>query len=250
MEIEASIPPPRIRFKKLCNSYAIRILKFKENYVIKKVYIKEINKDKDELAASSSSNSSPKNSTIKHLLQPKTQLLSLTSRVQQLIQNWKIERISLDWQKPWSLPISAFFSILRGSKEEAAQEHLRLVENLQDSLEWDLVDIYYTDGSKDSKLSAVAVYKIGERNRIKYATNWNLGPYMEIIDAELYAVYRALEHLKQQRLEEKKVYIFIDSQAAIKRLQLNSLTGGQELVFKITQSCSYLASKGISINFY
>jgi len=73
---------------------------------------------------------------------------------------------------------------------------------------------------------------------------------MEIMDAELYAVYRALEHLKQQRLEEKQVYIFIDSQAAIKRLQLNSLTGGQELVFKITQSCSYLASRNISINFY
>ena len=70
------------------------------------------------------------------------------------------------------------------------------------------------------------------------------------MDAELYAVYRALEHLKQQRLKEKQVYIFIDSQAAIKRLQLNSLTGGQELVFKITQSCSYLASKNISINFY
>ena len=72
---------------------------------------------------------------------------------------------------------------------------------------------------------------------------------MEIMDIELYAVYRALEHLKQQRLK-KKVYIFIDSQAAIKRLQLNSFTRGQELVFKITQSCSYLASKNISINFY
>jgi hypothetical protein len=42
----------------------------------------------------------------------------------------------------------------------------------------------------------------------------------------------------------------MDSQAAIKRLQLKSLIGGQELVFKITQSYSYLASKGISINFY
>ena len=73
---------------------------------------------------------------------------------------------------------------------------------------------------------------------------------MEIIDVELYAVYRALEYLKQQRLEEKQVYIFIDSQAAIKRLQLNSLIGGQELVFKITQSYSYLASKNVSINFY
>jgi hypothetical protein len=196
MEIEASTPPPRIRFEKLCNSYALRILKFKENHVIKKAYIEEVDKDRDVLAASSSSSSSSKNSTIKHLLQPKTQLLSLASRVQQLVQNWKIERISLEWQKPWSPPISASFSISKSSKEEAAQEHLRLVENLQESLEWDLVDIYYTDGSKDSKLSAAAVCKIGERNRIKYATNWNLGPYMEIMDAELYAVYRALEHLK------------------------------------------------------
>jgi len=76
MEIEASIPPPRIRFEKLCNSYALRILKFKENHVIKKAYIKEIDKDRDELAASSSfsfsSSSSLKNSNIKHLLQPNT----------------------------------------------------------------------------------------------------------------------------------------------------------------------------------
>ena len=68
MEIEASIPPLRIRFKRLCNSYALRILKFKENYIIKKVYIEEIDKDRDELVASSSSNSSPRNSTIKYLL--------------------------------------------------------------------------------------------------------------------------------------------------------------------------------------
>ena len=92
-------------------------------------------------------------------------------------------------QKELQIPI--------GSKEEAVQEYLRLVENLQESLEWDLVDIYYTDGSKDSKSNAAAVCKIGERNRIKYATYWNLGPYMEIMDVELYAVYRALEHLKQ-----------------------------------------------------
>jgi len=72
MEIKASLPPPIIRFKKLCNSYALRILKFKENHAIKKGYIEEINKDRDELTASSSSGSSPKNSTIKHLIQLKT----------------------------------------------------------------------------------------------------------------------------------------------------------------------------------
>ena len=194
MEIKASIPPPRIRFKKLYNSYVLRIQKFKENYIIKKAYIEENDKDKNELATSSCSSS--KNSTIRHLLQLKIQLLSLVSRVQQLVQNQKIEKISLEWQKLWSPPIYASFSILRNSKEEAAQEYLRPVENLQESLEWDLVDIYYIDSSKDSKINIAAVYKIGERNIIKYATNWNLGPYMEIIDIELYAVYRALEHLK------------------------------------------------------
>ena len=44
------------------------MLKYKKNYLIKKVYIKEINKDRDEIAASPSSSYSPKNSTIKHLL--------------------------------------------------------------------------------------------------------------------------------------------------------------------------------------
>jgi hypothetical protein len=53
IEIEASIPPPRIRFEKLYNSYALKILKFKENHVIKKVYIEEVNKDRDELSANS-----------------------------------------------------------------------------------------------------------------------------------------------------------------------------------------------------
>ena len=206
MEIKASIPPPRIKFKKLYNNYALRILKFKENHIIKKAYIKENNKDRDELTVSFSSSSSfgSKNSTIKHLLQPRTQLLSLVSRVQQLVPNWKIERTSLNWQKPWSPLIYVIFFISKGSKKEAVQEHLKLVENLQESLEWDLVDMYYIDGSKDNKSNAAAIRKIGERNRIKYATNWNLGPYMEIMDAELYAVYKALEHLKQQRWKRNR----------------------------------------------
>jgi len=68
MEIETSIPPPRIRFEKLCNSYTLKILKFKENYAIKKAYIGEVNKDRDKLVASFSSSSSSKNSTIKYLL--------------------------------------------------------------------------------------------------------------------------------------------------------------------------------------
>jgi len=81
MEIEVSIPPPKIKIKKLYNNYVLKILKFKENYLFKKAYIEENNKNRDELADSSSSSLSPRNSIIRHLLQPKTQLLSLVSRV-------------------------------------------------------------------------------------------------------------------------------------------------------------------------
>jgi len=58
------------------------------------------------------------------------------------------------------------------------------------------VDIYYINSSKDNKLNIAIICKIGERNRIKYAINWNLKAYMEIINIELYTVYKALKHLK------------------------------------------------------
>jgi hypothetical protein len=82
MEIEALFFLLELDLKSFAIAIRVlRILNFKENHVIKKVYIEEIDKDRDELAASLSSNSSPRNSTIKHLIQPKTQLLSLISRV-------------------------------------------------------------------------------------------------------------------------------------------------------------------------
>jgi len=45
------------------------------------------------------------------------------------------------------------------------------------------VDIYYIDSFKDNKFNIVTIYKIGERYKIIYTINWNLGSYIEIIDA-------------------------------------------------------------------
>jgi hypothetical protein len=35
MEIEASIPPPKVRFNKICKNYTLRILKMYKNYLIR-----------------------------------------------------------------------------------------------------------------------------------------------------------------------------------------------------------------------
>lgn len=49
MEIEAALPPATIRFEKICNSYALRLLMFQENHLIKRA-ISELN-DRDELGS-------------------------------------------------------------------------------------------------------------------------------------------------------------------------------------------------------
>src|SRR3954454_17614633 len=63
----------------------------------------------------------------------------------------------------------------------------------------------------------------------------NLGEHIEIMDAELFAVYKALQVILEAIREQ--IYIFIDSQAALKRLDKLSQTGGQYYVYKITQIC-------------
>ncbi|KAF2843550.1 hypothetical protein M501DRAFT_994510, partial [Patellaria atrata CBS 101060] len=61
----------------------------------------------------------------------------------------------------------------------------------------------------------------------------NLGDSVEIMDAELFAILKALEREKAQREKgqsiAKNLCVFVDSQAALKRLQKNALDGGQEL---------------------
>jgi ribonuclease HI len=48
------------------------------------------------------------------------------------------------------------------------------------------------------------------------------------MDAELAAVHQALQDLHDRDLQGEDIHIFIDSQAAIKRLQNISLTALQE----------------------
>lgn len=58
------------------------------------------------------------------------------------------------------------------------------------------------------------------------AKNFNLGQRLEIIDAELFAIYKALSSLQEQSTQNQDIYVFVDSQAALKRLQTILLTGG------------------------
>jgi ribonuclease HI len=74
---------------------------------------------------------------------------------------------------------------------------------------------------------------------ILYTTNfvknqsfsWNLGTGMEVFDAELFAIEKAFKIAwENKQLNTDKVWIFSDSQAAIKRLKNSSLKAGQYYV--------------------
>jgi ribonuclease HI len=68
------------------------------------------------------------------------------------------------------------------------------------------------------------------------------------MDAELAAVHKALQDLHDRGLQGEDIHVFIDSQAAIKRLQNISLTGGQKVCHEITELCKMLSLRNNKIH--
>src|SRR5213078_1545607 len=89
--------------------------------------------------------------------------------------------------------------------------------------------ILYSDGSKNEQLNKLGAGIIYITNlAINQSLSWNLGSGMEVFDAELFAIETAFEiAFNNRQLNTEKVWIFSDSQTAIKRLKNSSLKPGQ-----------------------
>ncbi|EGE08493.1 hypothetical protein TEQG_08793 [Trichophyton equinum CBS 127.97] len=166
----------------------------------------------------------------KKKLEP-SQLFRITSKIASLLSNSKIEI------KPWSQSLESLidFKISQSSKEIAKKEHIDLLKEVlknKDSI------IYYSDGSKlDSGYLGVEIYNF----RTSSYRSWGLGTNLEVFDAELFAIEQAfikgLKAIKKSSSlinplfiysSKKEFWVFIDSQAAIQRLQKSYLEGGNE----------------------
>ena len=88
--------------------------------------------------------------------------------------------------------------------------------------------------------------KIGYRNgqlRLQKAVKWNLGSEIEVADAEVFAISKALS-IGLQKPNFNKLYIFVDSQAAIKKLQQNYIqTEKIEKAKKVAKALQRLGKK-------
>ena len=95
----------------------------------------------------------------------------------------------------------------------------------------------YSNGSKNKQLNKIKAGVIYTTNFVKNQSfSWNLGSGMEVFDAELFAIEKAFKIAwENKQLNTDKVWIFSDSQAAIKRLKNPSLKAGQYYVQSITK---------------
>ena len=91
--------------------------------------------------------------------------------------------------------------------------------------------ILYLDRSKNkqlNKLEAGVFYTINFAKNQSQSFSWNLGEEVEVFNAELYAIEKAFKIVwEKKQLNTKKIWIFSDSQAAVKKLRNSNLKPGQ-----------------------
>jgi ribonuclease HI len=87
----------------------------------------------------------------------------------------------------------------------------------------------YTDGFKISDEVLVGYCQVSVKGKHMQVTNISLEGKLEIMDAELAPLSQALPELHNQGLQGEEIHIFVDSQAALKRLRKISLTRGQKI---------------------
>jgi hypothetical protein len=137
-----------------------------------------------------------------------------------------VKEISILFAKPWTKPTSAYatFVISTNSKSKTADLHKQWLQSLVDKPRAPI--LLYTDGSKMGEEVAAGYCQVSVQGRYIRAKNFSLGQRLEIMDAEVVAAYHALKDVPNQGLQGKEIHVFVDSQAALKRLQNISFTGG------------------------
>jgi ribonuclease HI len=128
---------------------------------------------------------------------------------------------------PWARP-PITTSIATLPKDEASKTHLDLLHRLQRQPR---TIITYTDGSRLGSLMGTGFYiPIGLHHPIR--TIGPMGDVAEVFDAELRAIYECLRmcyhHLCQDGLRRRRIYIFMDNQAAITQTTHLTRCRGQE----------------------
>src|SRR5512140_117569 len=142
----------------------------------------------------------------------------------------------VDWAKPWEPKIQAEIHITKAEKREAKKQHIQLFNSLKPTMapvETATTVVFYTDGSQGQRdpgpmdptglpglTNSAALCRISANLAPILSKCWNLGPCVEVADAEVIGVVKGLQvALETPCNQPTTFYYFVDSQAAIQRLQ-------------------------------
>jgi len=262
MKLEAAIISSKARFDRICKNYALRIMQISKNHSIRlrvstsfssynngaeldwNKYLDWNEKNQaieTEIAEISSNSSSEFEQRQRHRKKRRkikrkskkevSQLFKITSKIAELLPSLKTERIKQKWNAPWAQNLTSLIDIQISEldKEKTATLHHNKIQKILKNNENNSNIILYSDGSKNEQLNKLGAGVIYTTNlAINQSFSWNLGSGMEVFDAELFAIEKAFEiAFNNRQLNTEKVWIFSDSQAAIKRLKNSSLKPGQ-----------------------
>ena len=170
--------------------------------------------------------------------------MALFQRVKKLIRrDWKVNKPYAEWEAPWTT-FPATFVISKKSKQKEAVAHAKFLEDIQ-VFERNLAKVYYTDGSQKDNIASSALCRLNHTGGFDIAKSWNLGKGLEVADAEVYAITKALSSASQGLLKDiRSVYIFVDSQAAISRLQNCK---GEKIIQQAVIACEKLTTARVHV---
>ena len=270
MEIEASLPPPKARFNKICRSYVLRIADFNKSHAIydrlpKNFFLSQgnmeidtsrflgwntpIQEDPPLTRQRARENREDPDYRPKEVKKHPTQLVRLLSMV--AFYPWQSQ--SLEEANPLhNLNDLIDINIPDQSKENQARAHKSLIDHwVKERSAIDDKIIVYSDGSQSEKGSNGAGIFLTNSDFSKQDSQaWNLGKECEVYDAEIFAIYKALEIGNQKAdIETLDIWVFSDSQAALKGLIKGQNRANRALYRKIYSIAKTIKEKGISTHF-
>ena len=110
--------------------------------------------------------------------------------------------------------------------------------------------IVYSDGSQSERgYNGAGLFLTNSSFSAQESMAWNLGQECEVYDAELFAIYKALEIGNQRsQASTSDLWIFSDSQAALKGLKAGQNRANHTLYQKIYKIAETIDKKGIKIH--
>ena len=248
MEVESSLLPRDIRLNNNCTTYTIRSITLPASHPIRQRTSATFPPEYPTGVALSHIRASDWHQTSKH----HSQLWQIQHKLANTLpMNPPVESISVTLDPPWKPPTDPRISITihphgREAASEYHQEQLQSLAMRNDTL------LIYSDGSvKNNQCGCGLVYSCGKRPQKTKA--FNLGKNFSPFETELMGLLKATEvaiHQATQHRNLNSIYLFSDSQSALKRIFSSKPRPGQQLCLQVMSNLHQILQINPSLQIY